>query len=371
MARSTCPSQNVQNTPALDHFWKLRCRKGARCCGVKHISKSEIQTHQRWITFGSWGVEKAHAVVARSTFPSQNIQSTPTLDHFWKLRCRKSARCCGAKHLSKSKCAKQARFKWTCGNNALCCGAKRISKSKVLKTDGIGALLDVQMSLRVAGPRDCAPHQKWEKREGFVAVSTTTTSTLHYATLQQTFLHFTALQSITLQLQPTTTPSTTTTTTTTTTTATATASATATAHYTNYSHKHISTTTTHQLKNNYTTHHLQLQLHINVNYIHNHNYNYATLHYNTLDYTTLHYPTLHYPRPLTPLQYNCKYTTPTTSLHWQRRLELHYTPLHPAVVSEVTTATIAATPESTTPATFQSISGCALPSVVHSNQPVL
>ena len=47
-----------------------------------------------------------HAVVARSTFPSQNVKSTPGSDHFWKLRCRKSARCCGAKHMSKSKCAK-------------------------------------------------------------------------------------------------------------------------------------------------------------------------------------------------------------------------------------------------------------------------
>jgi len=27
------------------------------------------------------------AVVARSTFPSQNVQSTPGLEHFWKLRC--------------------------------------------------------------------------------------------------------------------------------------------------------------------------------------------------------------------------------------------------------------------------------------------
>ena len=27
-------------------------------------------------------------------------------DHFWKLRCRKSARRCGAKHILKSKCAK-------------------------------------------------------------------------------------------------------------------------------------------------------------------------------------------------------------------------------------------------------------------------
>ena len=27
-------------TPGSDHCWKLRCRKSARCCGAKHISKS-------------------------------------------------------------------------------------------------------------------------------------------------------------------------------------------------------------------------------------------------------------------------------------------------------------------------------------------
>ena len=31
--------------------------------------------------------EKLHAVVARSTFPSHNVQNTPGSDHFWKLRC--------------------------------------------------------------------------------------------------------------------------------------------------------------------------------------------------------------------------------------------------------------------------------------------
>jgi len=45
--------------------------------------------------------EKLHAVMARSTFPSQNVQNTPGSDHFWKLRCRKSARRCGAKHICK------------------------------------------------------------------------------------------------------------------------------------------------------------------------------------------------------------------------------------------------------------------------------
>jgi len=55
---------------------------------------------------GQMSDEKLHAVVARSTFPSQNAQKTSASDHFWKLRCRKSARRCGAKHISKSKCTK-------------------------------------------------------------------------------------------------------------------------------------------------------------------------------------------------------------------------------------------------------------------------
>ena len=50
--------------------------------------------------------EKLHAVLARSTFPSEKVQSTWVSEHFWKLRCRKSARRCGAKHISKSKCTK-------------------------------------------------------------------------------------------------------------------------------------------------------------------------------------------------------------------------------------------------------------------------
>ena len=136
MARSTFPSQNVQNTTCSDHFWKLRCRKSARRCGAKHISKSKCTKHTRsgpllevemskkcaplWreahfevkmykthharTTFGGSDVEKVHAVVARSTFPSQNVQNTTCSRHFWKFRCRKSARRCGAKHISKSKC---------------------------------------------------------------------------------------------------------------------------------------------------------------------------------------------------------------------------------------------------------------------------
>ena len=114
VARSTFPTQNVQNTPASDHFWKLRCRKSARRCGAKHISKSKCTIHLSsrallevemfkqctllWreahfkvkmykalhfrITFGSWDVEKARAVVAWNKFWSQNGQTTSESDHF-------------------------------------------------------------------------------------------------------------------------------------------------------------------------------------------------------------------------------------------------------------------------------------------------
>ena len=75
-----------------------------------HFQVKMYKTPQLRTTFGSCDVEKVHAVVARSTFPSQNVQNTPGPDHFWKLRCQKSARRCGAKHISKSKCTKHTRF---------------------------------------------------------------------------------------------------------------------------------------------------------------------------------------------------------------------------------------------------------------------
>ena len=75
-----------------------------------HFQVKMYKAHQVRTTFGSYDVEKVHAVVARSTFPSQNVQNTSASDHFWKLRCQKSARRCGAKHISKSKCTKHTRF---------------------------------------------------------------------------------------------------------------------------------------------------------------------------------------------------------------------------------------------------------------------
>ena len=71
-----------------------------------HFQVKMYKTPHVRTTFGSCDVEKAHAVVARSTFGSQNAQNTSVSEHVWKLRCRKSARHCCGKHISKSKCAK-------------------------------------------------------------------------------------------------------------------------------------------------------------------------------------------------------------------------------------------------------------------------
>ena len=55
-----------------------------------HFQVKMYKTPHGRTTFGSSDVEKVHAVVARSTFPSQNVQNTPFSDYFWTLRCRKS-----------------------------------------------------------------------------------------------------------------------------------------------------------------------------------------------------------------------------------------------------------------------------------------
>ena len=67
-----CPSQNVQNTPFPEHFWKLRCRKSARRCGAKHISNSKMQ---------------------------KKLTAT---EHFWMFRCGLAWQAQGIVHLVKS-----------------------------------------------------------------------------------------------------------------------------------------------------------------------------------------------------------------------------------------------------------------------------
>ena len=285
VARSTFASQNVQNTPLSDHFWKLRCRKSARRCGAKHISKSKCtkhtigrttfgscdvekvhavvarstfqvkmyKAHHGRTTFGSCDVEKVHAVVARSTFRSQNVQSTPWSDHFWRFRCRKSARCCGAKHISKVKMLQSTRgldhfFRYG-----------RFAFTSCYTTLKQCTPLWREASLHFDSNMYKTLHSTTDHYTGTTDVRTTLhytplhSTTLHYTTLHYTPLHYTTLHYTTLQI------------------------------------------TLHYIALHYTTLH------------------YTTLHYTTLRYTTLHYTTLHY------------ITLHDTTLHYT---PLHYTTLH-------------------------------------------
>ena len=274
VARSTFPSQNVQSTSASDHLWRFRCRKSARRCGAKHIFKSkckkhttfgpllEVQmskrcaplwreahfqakmykTHHSRTTFGSWDVEKVHAVVARSTFPSQNVKNTTCSRHFWRFRCRFALQAQGIVHLV-----------------------------KVRKTWGFCSIFNHNHHY----------------------------TTLHYTTFHYTSLHYTTLHSTTLQLQ-----------------------------LHNYTPLHsikLHYAKLHSTTLNYNTlHHITL---------HSTTLHYTTRHYLPLHYTTLHYTTRHYlPLHFTTLHYTTLHntTTTTTQLHSTTLnfTTLHYTTLH-------------------------------------------
>ena len=236
MARSTFPSQNVQNTPCSDHFWKFEMLK--KCTPLwreAHFQVKMYKAQHARTTFGGSDVEKVHAVVARSTFPSQNVQNTPCSDHFWRFRCRKSARRCGAKHISKLKCTKH---------------------------QGFGPLLEVQMSLRFTTLHYIALHYAplhYAPLHYTTLHNTTTTTTqLHSTTIHYTKLHYTTL------------------------------------HYTTLHYLPIHFTTLH-----YTTLQLQLQLQLRLhNYtpLHEITLHYTPLQYTPLHSTTttLHYTPLHY-----------------------------------------------------------------------------
>ena len=92
-----------------------KVRKVAKHCVFPMVcgsggSKSRLAKAAGAEPAGQMKDEKLHAVVARNTFPSQMCKKLMSSEHFWKLRCRKSARRCGAKHISKSKCTKNTSF---------------------------------------------------------------------------------------------------------------------------------------------------------------------------------------------------------------------------------------------------------------------
>ena len=324
-----------------------------------HFQVKMCKTRQVRTTFGSWDIKKVHAVVARSTFPSQNVQNTPGSDHFWKLRCRARRR-----RRWRRRRRQQQHHHHHQQQQQLQQQQQQQLQLQLLQLQ----LLQLQLQLQL---------QQQQRQQQQLLLLLLLLLLLQHQLLQQLQLQLQQLKqlqlhnnynynynyNVTIQLQLQLRYNYTT------------------LHYTTLNDTTLTTTTTTTTTTLlYTTLHYTKRHYTNYNYSHNYNYatlHYTTLHYTTQDFTTLHHPAFHYTRPITPLQYDCNYTTRITlhdnynSTTLQLRLQLQYTTLHPAVVGEVTTATIAATPTNTTPTTFRSISGFALPSVIHNSQPLL
>ena len=117
--RNTFPSQKAKDTSPPEHFWKSSpdVEKVHGVAVRNTFPGQKLKAHHSRRTFGSRAVEKVHAVVARSTSPSQNAKRTPCPEHFWKLRCSKSARHCGAKHIVKSKWERNPHARTTFGGS--------------------------------------------------------------------------------------------------------------------------------------------------------------------------------------------------------------------------------------------------------------
>ena len=139
MHARTFGSQNVQSTPASEHFWKLRCSKNGCNCGAKHISKWQCQNHimpgphlevemskkrTSFLREAHLPVKMCKAHYVPTTLEVEMLkkctplwrkahvevkmlkthQNTTCSDHFSRARHRKSARGCGPKYIWKSKC---------------------------------------------------------------------------------------------------------------------------------------------------------------------------------------------------------------------------------------------------------------------------
>ena len=184
-----------------------------------HFEVKMHKTHHCRTTFGSWDVEKVHAVVARSTFRSQNVQNTSASDHFWKLRCRKSARRCGAKHISKSKCAKHTMvgplLEVEMSKKCMPLWREAHFEVKMLKTPGVRTTFggsDVEkvhaavarrtFRSKIAQNTRGSDHF-WRFRCRFASIHSLQDTTLHYTlvhyiTLRSSTLHYTKLHYATL-----------------------------------------------------------------------------------------------------------------------------------------------------------------------------
>ena len=93
VARSTFATQNAQNTSVWDQFLMWGSRKKARRCGVKHICNSKCTKDlSAGPIFDVTISKKGHAAVVRSTCATQNAQNTSVRDQFLMWRSRKKGK---------------------------------------------------------------------------------------------------------------------------------------------------------------------------------------------------------------------------------------------------------------------------------------
>ena len=107
--RTSFGSWDVEKVHAVVAWSKIsnsKCAKHTRCGPLlafemskkctplwreAHFQVKMYKTLHVRATFGGSDVEKVHAVVARSTFRSENVQNTTCSRHFWRFRCRFAA----------------------------------------------------------------------------------------------------------------------------------------------------------------------------------------------------------------------------------------------------------------------------------------
>ena len=253
-----------RNTSRSDHFWKLRCRKSARCCGAKHISKSKCANTPA--PDHCWDVQKVHTIVARGTFQSQNVLEVEMSNKCTPLRLKA--------HFE-VKMLKTPGVQSTFGrSNVLSRG----------RCKGLWTLSKVSKTWRFCSIFNYNQHYTTLHSNTSHYNYNYTFTTFYYTTLHSTTLQYTQLHSITLN-------------------------------YTQLRSITLHYTTLHYTTLHYTTLHYTTLRCTTLDYIPLH---YIQLRYATLHYTTPPYPTLHYITYIT-LHITALITPP----HMQ--LQLHYT----------------------------------------------
>ena len=143
------------------------------------------------------GTLKKCTVVVRSACRKQHVKKPSVSERFWKFRCWKSARHCGAKHISKSKCTKHIKtphVRATFGGSDV----EKVHAVVVRRTF---------RSKHVKNTR--GSDHFWRFRCRFASLHYTTLhcitlhyAPLHYITLHYTTFHYTSLHYITLHYTP-------------------------------------------------------------------------------------------------------------------------------------------------------------------------